>query len=460
MSNSSKINSDRLSNKTVLAYGVGFFGYNALTYVLYGYMMKFYTDVVGVSISMVSFLLLFGRFFDAINDPIIGALADRTNTRWGRYRPWIFVSGITMAVLLVLLFSCSPEWSYGAKTAWLWVLYFLLTISVTGYLMPHMALAGVVTPNAEERGRLSGARHVFVSAGTLVIGLVFGRIITGVGGDDPAKGYFWAVTFLAVLSIPTFIITSVCVKEKGIYAENTKQKLEVWKNLKVIPRNRPVMVIMAGLIMSGFATVGRSGVIIYHFTYVLNDANLMSTYLIVVGISAVLSGFVAPRIISKVKSKKGATMIGSGMSVIALTGQYFAGANIPVFLALQVVNSMGSVILTTAAYSMIPDAVDYGEFKTGLRSDGLTTAMCTFCEKVGIAFGSAIPGFIMSKAGYVANAVQTPFVISVISICSTLAMAGIYLLAFLIFCGYDLSLKKHESVRTELEKRKMAQNHA
>ena len=178
----------KLSFRQRLDYGVCEFGYNAIYYWVSAFMTIFYTDIVGVSLAAVSALTLFVRIFDAINDPIIGSMADRTRSKWGRYKPWIAIGGPILAVLVVLLFSAQPGWPDHIKVIYMWVIYILVTVASTCTNMPFGALNGVLTSNSNERNKLAGLRMVIGNLGMNFTGIVAIPLVLLFGGAAAGGG--------------------------------------------------------------------------------------------------------------------------------------------------------------------------------------------------------------------------------------------------------------------------------
>ena len=158
----------RLTPRKRFYYALGDFGYNFMYYWLSTYLMIYYTDTIGIPAAAVSVMMLVIRIFDAVNDPIIGSLADRTNSRWGRYRPWFLLGSIAMATFIVLIFAADPKWSYTMRILWMWIIYILLTIASTCSNMPYGALNGCITPDSEDRAKVSALRMMFANTSSMV----------------------------------------------------------------------------------------------------------------------------------------------------------------------------------------------------------------------------------------------------------------------------------------------------
>ena len=173
-------------------YALGDFGYNFMYYWLSTYLMIYYTDTIGIPAATVSVMMLVVRIFDAFNDPVIGSLADRTNSRWGRYRPWFMLGSIAMACFIVLIFAASPGWQMTSRLLWMWGIYLLLTVASTCSNMPYGALNGCITPDSEDRAKVSGLRMMFANVSSMVTVIIAVPLMIAFSSDgsaSSARGY-------------------------------------------------------------------------------------------------------------------------------------------------------------------------------------------------------------------------------------------------------------------------------
>ena len=179
------------------------------------YLMYFYTDVFGISAAAVSLLMFISRFWDAVNDPIIGALSDRTTSRYGRYRPWVLFGAVPLAVSMALLFWVPPFASQGAKLAYAYITYAIFVLGYTVVNIPYTALAANLTQDPDERGKLAGIRIAFALVGAILSAQAGTKLVAVLAGDsmDMAKGYFLTATVLALASVALYIGGAAGVKE-------------------------------------------------------------------------------------------------------------------------------------------------------------------------------------------------------------------------------------------------------
>jgi len=431
-------------------------GYNSIYYWVSAFLTIYYTDVIGVAPAAVAGLLLGVRIFDAINDPIIGSLADRTRSRFGRYRPWVFVGGIFLAVLMVLLFNANPNWSYSTKVAYMYVFYILVTVASTCVDMTYAAMLGVMTTDGNERSKIMGKRMMFAQLGVNGIGLLAVPMIIAFGGGNMHVGYLFAVLITSCVGLPMMMVSSICAKE--VVKPSPKQKKIPLKVLfQTVTKNPPAIVAYIGFFLVGFMTYGRMTMYAYYFTYFAGNAALFSTFSLWNGIGGMIgSGLITSLIIHRVKSKGTGFAYGNIICGILLIIMYFIPAPSISFFILVFFSSMAQSCAAPFNYSIIPDAVDYGEWKTSVRADGFIAAFQSFFMKIGGAVGPAVMVAIMGSVGYVANQAQTPVVLTYMNSFVTLVpgIMSIIIAIFYIFC-YKLDNEKHANIVQELHERKL-----
>ncbi len=453
----------KLSFRQRLDYGVCEFGYNAIYYWVSAFMTIFYTDIVGVSLAAVSALTLFVRIFDAINDPIIGSMADRTRSKWGRYKPWIAIGGPVLAVLVVLLFSAQPGWPDHIKVIYMWVIYILVTVASTCTNMPFGALNGVLTSNSNERNKLAGLRMVIGNLGMNFTGIVAIPLVllfggAAAGGGQSAQGYFWAVFLIAVISIPFMLWTATKVKEV-IKPAPSQRKIPLKKQFAAFFKNKYAVITALSFLVCGFYSYGRMTMMTYYFTYVSNNAGLMSiTGFIGIGTGIIGSGFLTPIMYNKLKLKgvrnKGFAIFVSYMiSAVLSIPMFFTSANGIVFWIFYALSSIFSSAGIGIAYGLIGDCADYGEYKQDVRVDGFLASFISLMMKAGGAIGPAVLLLWIDNLGYVANTVQNAGVLGALNFSITLLPAILMAVTAIMFLFYNLNEKRQMEIRAELDQR-------
>ena len=439
-----------------LNYAIAEFGYNFIYFWVSSYLMIYYTDIIGVAAGSVSLLVLVVRIFDAANDPIIGSIADRTRSPWGRYRPWVLLGGIALAITVFFLFNANPHWDTTTKVIYMWVLYITVTLASTCCNMPFGAMNGVLTSNANERVKLSGMRMVVANIGLNLAGVVAIPLVvafSAAGGAQTAGGYRWAVLFCCVISVPTLAWTA-CKCREVLMPPPTQDHIPIKSQFKALA-NRYIFIAIFGNLLGGVVMYGKMSMLTYYFKYVSHDEGLMTTYSLLGMIGAVVgAGLIGPWAYGKLKNKGRVQFWNNLISCILCVVMYFFIAPSPVFFILTLIIGFGNGVTGSINYSLVPAAIDYGELKTGVRCDGCIASFVSTALKFGGAIGPALGGWALGYFGFVANVEQTAGVQSMLNFSVTIVPAICCLLTMIAFMFYDLNDEKHVQIREELDRRR------
>ncbi len=448
----------KLSFKQRFDFAISEYGYNIIMNWVYSFMLIYYTDSIGVPAAAVSAMVLFVRIFDAINDPIIGGWADRSKSKWGRYKPWVGIGGIFMGIFVTLLFGANPAWSSSFKVIYMWGIYVLVTVASTCCNMPYGALNGVLTSDGGERAKLSGLRMMIANMGIATIPIIAPRLIAAISGankgPEAAYGYTVSVAICAVVGIPLLIYTAVKVKEvvKPMPGQN---KLPLGLQLKTFFTNKYAVIAALGSFVFGFAAYGRGAVMAYYFTYVANNIGYMA-YMGLIGLGCALIGpaFIGPFLFKKFRHKGRSMMINWGVASVFAFTLYFLRPDNFLF---WVCYACFQTLMTTGmgiSYSIAGDAVDYGEYKLGVRADGFVASFISLLMKAGGAIGPAIMLAIIAAQGYVPNQAQNAAVLNTFNFGISIMLGILGVAILILYAFYDLSAKKHEEILAELNQRR------
>ena len=453
-------NSTTLTFADRLHYGLGTIGYNASVYWFSAFLQIYYTDTIGVSASALSILVLAVRLFDAINDPIIGSLADRTKTGWGRYRPWLLFAGIGLPICMICLFGAKAAWSPTVKVVWMCVWYVMATVMSTCYDMPYSALHGAMSPKSADRVKISSIRMLCAQIGTQITGIFGIQLVlyfSHAAGARTEGGYLTAVALICLATMPLSLWTAFKGRER-VQPPPTQKKIPLRGQMMTLIKNPPILIISFAMLTFGFIGYGRGSMMMYYFTYVLGNPRMMSLFGTLSMLGTIAGSMVVMPLLYGLLRNKGTTAaVGHLLCGLSCLAVYFVVPGGVLFWTLMFVTPMFMSTFSSAQYSMLGDAVDYGEWKFGLRCDGFLSSFTSLALKTGGAIAPALGLALISAAKYVPNAVQTPQVISAMK-CTISVIPGVTALisATLIFLFYRLDEKKHETIRMELEARRTA----
>lgn len=437
-----------------IAYGFGDVGCNFSWMFVSNFLMIFYTDVFGISMGAVSALMLFSRFWDAINDPIVGGLTDKTKSRWGRYRPWLLVAAPITAILLILTFWARPEWSQGAKITYMVITYCLLVLGYTCVNIPYGTLCGAMTQDIDERAKINTSRSVFAMIAIGVLNIITVPLVNKLGSHSVQQGYL----LVAVLYGGIFVLCHFfCfAKTRETVAVPEKEKISIKVQLKAVMQNRPYLLALVGQILFGFTLYGRNADILYYFTYVEGNADYYTTYSMSIIIPSIIGAACFQPVFRKLNNKGRTASLFAFLTGISMLLLFFLNAReMPIaFYAISGLTQFFFSGFNTAIYAIIPDCVEYGEWKTGLRNDGFQYAFISLGNKAGMAVGTALLAGLLGKYGYVANQPQNAAVILVMKHAFTTIPGALWLVTAVVLYFYRLNKKRYNEIMEELKRGK------
>jgi GPH family glycoside/pentoside/hexuronide:cation symporter len=441
----------KLSIKEKLGYSFGEFAGSSLWQTMMFFLPVFYTDVFLLPAGAAATLFMVVRIFDALNDPIMGTIADRTTSRWGKFRPYLLFGAIPLGIVTVLMFT-TPDFSDTGKLAYAYVTYFMLLVMYTVLMVPFNSLIGVMTSDPVERTSLSSYKFVFAYAAGITVQALLIPMVEKLGQGNEARGYQLSMTGLAVICVIALIVAFISSRERVIPAPGMKSALK--DDLRDLAGNRPwIILFLVSVIFLVYIAV-RSGSVMYYFEYYLGRKALAGTFM-VAGTVTVMLGVLPTKFLSKKFGKRNLFIASMLLITVALVVNFFAGPeNIVLIFATQILFSLGSGPTMPLLWSMLADSADYSEWKNGRRATGLVYSAATFAQKTGVALGASLMLTIMGAFGYIANVDQAPESLFGIRFCMTLLPASIALVGTILLFFYNLKDSKLTEIEKELNARR------
>lgn len=436
-----------------VGYALGDTASNLLWMSFLFYLLYFYTDIFGLTAAAAGTMLLFTRIWDTINTPIIGLIADRTESRWGKFRPYLLWGAIPFGVFGVLTFS-TPDLEPTGKLIYAYVTFTLMVTVYTIVNLPYSALMGVITPNSEERTILSSYRFIFAFIGAITVQLLTLPLVDFFGGDDRARGYQTTMMVFCSLAVILLFITFFTTRER--VHPPVGQKSSVKQDICDLKRNRPWIV----LFLVSFITLGyfsaRGATIIYYFKYYVGDTDKVSLFLVGGSLSLMAGIFCTGwlnRRFNRARLYAGLLIVDA--SVMALF--YFPGPSD--WVTMYGLHFLASFFLgptIVMIWAMFADTADYSEWRTGRRATALIFSAAMFAQKMGGALGSAATGWVLAWYGFEANAAQSEYTLHGIRLLMSLYPAGFAIVAGTIMLFYPLDRPQMQCIGAELRRRKTA----
>ncbi|WP_317321368.1 glycoside-pentoside-hexuronide (GPH):cation symporter [Subdoligranulum variabile] len=438
----------RLSKLTLFAYGCGDFASNLCWTFIGSYLTVFYTDVVGMAPAVAAAIMLIARIWDGINDPMFGAIAERTNTKKGRFRPYIFYGAPFLALFSVLAFTTIGS----GTTAVLWAAFTYIGCGMlyTVVNLSYGSLSTVMTTNPEDIAQLNSFRMMGTNLSSVLLNAITPPLLLMISGTDTytARSYTIMAIIFAICALPLFYFVYANCKET--VRPVSAKPAPLGKSIKAVLGNGPLMLIFLIQLLAMTAFFGRMGVVLYYLMYNVQRMDLISAFMSLPSLFTVIGIFLTKNFQVKVGKKKMASIgyIGSGLSLIAI---YFVGwSNIPLLLVLHCIYGF-CCFSFPIPMAMIPDAINYEEDRHGVRSDGISYATVSLSTKFGSAFGASGALLIMGFFGYVANAQQTPEAMNGINLTVNLIFGVMYLLCLIPLYFYPLGEKRAAEIRASLD---------
>ena len=444
----------KLNFRSKFSYGLGDMASNLCWGMVTTYLLFFYTDVLQLGLASISLLFVIARLWDAINDPIMGYLADRTRTKWGRFRPYVLFGPIFLAAATFLCFTV-PDVNAESKLIYAYITYIFLGVSYTVVNMPYGALAASMTQNTDERSSLSGFRMFFAIVGTIVVSLVTLPLVQYFGGSATSSyGFSMTALIYAAILLPLYFIVFKGTRE--VIKPEKKEKIPLKVLGSTILKNRPLILILITMLLSCTCLFIRQSMLIYYFTYVVGNESFTSLFLGLMSVM-MLAGILLASPVSKRIGKKATMLTGLSVFGVCSFGMYFTGPFNMTFLYVWIiVGSVFSGFTYVMLWSMLADTIEYAELKTGLRADGLIFAAAGFTMKLATALAGGGTALLLSLSGYVAKASQAPQALSAINLSVTILPGIILGISVIPLLFHTLNKKKFNQIVLEIEERKLA----
>ena len=451
--------STKISFKEKLGYGLGDTASNIFFQFVNIFLLYYYTDVFGLEPAVVGTLFVVTRFWDAINDPLMGALADRTNTRHGRYRPYLLWVSVPFGLLGYLAFA-NPDFSPMGKTIYAYATYVGLMMAYTAINVPYSAMMGVMTPSSEERTSLASYRFVGAFSGMLLISLSVRPLVREFGGGDEATGFKLTMALLSTLAVIMFLITFFTTKERIKPQSNQGHTLR--KDFKFLFKNKPWLIMVVAAIMTLSNVAVRGAVTSHFFKYYVGDDGssvfwfLDRTSLILSsGALAFICGIFFTGWLGKKFGKRNSLMGLTLLNAITLLGFYFIPAES--YTTMLLVNALGNLLAgptPALVWAIYTDVVDYGEWKFGRRTTGLAFSAALFAQKLGLTVGGGLSGWLLGFCGFVANEVQSDEALLGIRLMFSILPGALAIANGIVLIWYPLTEDMMKTIEKDLADRR------
>lgn len=440
-----------------IGYGVGDFANNMMYAPVNSFVTYFLTNVAGIGAGVVGTIMLVSRLLDGVSDLTVGILMEKLRSRHGKARPWLLWWCIPFAVSLVLLFT-APDFGMTGKIIYAFLTYNLaVTVVFTAINLPFGSLASLMTKNQRERGYLNISKMVFAFAGGMAVNALTLPMVRFFGNDGRA----WQLTFViyGAVAVVFFLVVFFTTKERVTEEEHAREekngkreKTDIKKALISLLRNRYWLVLLAVFFLN---SLGQAliGVNVYYAQYIMNDTGLVGSLSIFQNLASFATFAASTLLIRKVGKQK----IAMGGALISLAGYamvILAPESYAMLYVSAVVKGAGNAALSGVMYGMLADTVEYNEWKSGIRAEGLVFSANSIGSKIGTGIGAAALGWILALFGFISkSSVQPQSAVDGIRVIFLYVPAVIYAILAVVLAFYKLD-GKYDGIVADLEKRK------
>lgn len=445
----------KLKNK--VGYGLGALAKDLISPIWGSYLMFFYTDIFGISGTAAGVLLFVARIWDAINDPMMGVIVDKTKTRWGRYRPYILIAPIPLYIFAILTFTV-PDLTSTGKLIWAYVTYIGTGMAFTAYDVPMWGMISTLTRSENDRNQMISYMRNISTAGYLIMVYATLPLVSILGHGNQSIGFRNLMIILCAVSYVFALICFFSTKERYNTESNAATLKDMVRSLLV---NRPLMILMICMVVMYIFMNMPSAVGMYFIMYNLQATEMIGIGLMIPTLASFIGIFIAPAMAKRFGGKQTIIMGFTAYFIFGILGFFFCSTNFYAYAVVCVLQGICCGLPSVLLSAYIVDCSDWAEWKYGVRCDGTAFSLQSFAVKAGQALSGAIGGFVLGMTGYVAGeAVQSPAVITGLSAARYLAPAVLAVFTAGIMMLYPITKEMKEQITKELEERRKNVNTA
>lgn len=431
-------------------FAIGDFGFNLYWASIASFLAVFYTDVFGLPAAVAGTMLLITKIVDAVTDPIMGAVADRTNTRWGKFRPWLLVAALPMAAAAVLTFT-TPDLNETGKILYAYLTYSAMMLGYTVLSTPYSSLSGVMTAHPQERNTLISFRFIAAFVGMTFVNKYTLPLVEWLGQGNEQLGWQLTMALYGAVASLVFVVTFFTTRER--IAPPAQQQTRPLEDIRDLLNNRPWLILVALALIIMLTITLRGGSSYYYFMYYVERPELISDYLAVQALALAAGAALTP-LMTRYVDKTRLLMILMGIVGVLSMAFYFVPRDaIWLMFTLNILISLALGPKSPLAWSMYADSADYTEWRTGRRATAMTFSAATFSLKLGGALGSALLLWVLAAIGYVAREAQSDASQTGIALLQTVFPGFFALVAVVVAGFYPLNNAKLEIIQAEIRAR-------
>jgi GPH family glycoside/pentoside/hexuronide:cation symporter len=442
-----KIAQHQLSVGEKIGYACGDLASNFYWRIFDVFLFIFYTDVFGLSAAAVGTMMLVTRLIDAFSDPLMGAIADRTKTKMGKFRPYLLWGIIPMIAAGVLTFTV-PDVSDSNKLIWAYGTYIFMMLAYTFINVPYGALLGVITPDSQQRTTLTSFRFIGAFSGGSLVAYMTPELVNYLGQGDEALGWQYTMLIYGLVAAVLFVITFLSTTER--VCPPAHQKTPILQDLKDLTQNKPwkVLFVLALIIMMTISLRGSSGT--FYFKYYVERPDLIGSFAMAYMIALAVGAACTPLLTKLIDKRCLLMVLMTIVAALSLIFYFVPSDDITSMYVLQILIGLALGPKSPLVFSMYADTADFSQWRTGRRATAMIFSAAAFAQKLGGALAGAMIGWLLASLGYVANQVQTGSSQEGIVLLMTLIPAIFAAIAVPLIYFYPLDEKQLKKLQDDL----------
>jgi sugar (glycoside-pentoside-hexuronide) transporter len=444
MSKSTNTIEQKVPTKMKIGYGIGNWGICMVFTTISYYYMYFLTDIAGIGVAMAGTILMIGRFYDAVTDPVMGVISDHTRTRWGQKRPYILLGSFPMAVSFILALY-SPDFSQTGKIVYYILTGLLMWTFFTVVTVPHNSMQANLTLDSKERSSISAYFNFFAVIASITIGAATKPFLSLFQSEK--TGFLYVGILFGIIAVITLTITFFTTKERFV----TTKEYSLKELLPFILQNKPFLICVAIQFIGYFSAANFAMLIIYFAKYNMQQEAMIPIALTSIGVAQAAS-FPLWVMVAKKIGKKSTYVIGNSMVLVAaLVGFFIFSNDIYYFIPSFILVGAGGAAGALAVWSMIADTVEYGQWKTGKQVGGAQYGMVLFFCKLAGSMSAFILGITLEWSGFIANTAQSEKTLWTIRILLFILPIFLILVSMLLVKINPINEAMHKKICEEIE---------
>ncbi len=379
-------------------YGLGDFACNLVWASMGSFIMFYYTDVVGIGAAVIGTLMMAVRLLDGVLDISVGLLVDRTHSKDGKARPWIKWMAVPFGLSMIALFSV-PQIAQSQQLMYISLTYVIVNVFYTAVNVPYGVLNSLITQDQYQRSVVNIFRNLLSTVGTVLVTVLTLPLVKAFGGQQ--TGWRKMAIVFGVAATALLLITFFTTKERvKPVAENADKNVPLGVGLKALVKNKYWLMIVAFMIITFISLLEAGGVTMYYQSYILHDASFVGKKSLFTAIPSILILMFVAALMVKRLGKRKTAMIGCAINAVGCALMFINLRDVTVILGASVVKGLGSALVGAVMFALLADTIEYGEWKNGVRTEGLIYSAGSFGTKVGSGIGTAMVGWILAIGHY------------------------------------------------------------